>query len=99
MEQHSNHVHIFFNSPEGDRFLKSPEGERFMMEQLGYLYMPGDPPLEESTRQVEAVSSQNHLKNNWQNTPSFHYCKGGVECKSFIQGNDVCFSPNTRISC
>ena len=97
MERDYNHMDMFFNSPEGDRFFGSTEGKRFIMEWLGYLDMAGDPPPEESTRQVEAVFGQNHLQNNLQNKPSFRYCKGGDESKSFIQGNDVCFSTNMSL--
>ena len=59
------------------------------MEALGYLCMGSDDPQEESIRQVEAVFDQNTAKYS---TPSFRYCKGGAECKSFIQDNHVCFS-------
>lgn len=73
----------------------SPEDEtKLMMEGLGYQYMVINTPTEESKRQVEAVFSQKPL----QIAPSFRYCKGGVECKSFIQGNDVCSSPNMSFS-
>ena len=59
------------------------------MEALGYLCMGSDDPQEESIRRVEAVFDQNTSKYS---TPSFRYCKGGAECKSFIQDNHVCFS-------
>lgn len=59
------------------------------MEPLGYLCMGSDDPREESIRQVEATFDQNTSKYS---TPSFRYCKGGAECKSFIQDNHVCFS-------
>lgn len=72
----------------------SLEDAHWMMEQLGYLCMRSDLPPEKSIRQVEAAFNQNTLKYS---TPSFRYCKGGAECKSFIQDNHVCFPPN--ISC
>ena len=80
-----------------DMFFMSPEGVRYMMYKLGSQFIRGGPPLEESIRQVEAVFSMNDLQNNLRNTISFCYCKGGDECKSFIQGNDVCFSPNMSL--
>lgn len=86
MEHDDSHLAMFCMAPEDETSL--------MMEGLGYQFMVSNTPTEESKRQVEAVFSQQSL----QITPSFHFCKGGVECKSFIQGNDVCFSPNTSLS-
>lgn len=73
----------------GTQSMSLDDARLINMEPLGYLCMRSDYPREESIRRVEAVFDQNTSKYS---TPSFRYCKGGAECKSFIQDNHVCFS-------